>query len=199
MNKIKALIITASARKQSNSKAAAVFLIRTLKQRNDLIISEKWVDINKLNISHCKGCEKCSKNLKCKIIDSAAGLLKKIKDADLVIAASPVYFMGSPSRLKAFIDRNLVKWQIINFKPGIQNSKSGKKKKGIIILTAEEATRNNFIGAENEIRAMFAVNDIKTYAALKLPAMHKQGKFIKDTGAKTKVERIAGLLSFEKE
>ena len=136
--------------------------------------------------------------MKCKITDSAAELFKKIKVADIVIVASPIYFTGSPSKLKTFIDRNTVKWQIINSKSGIHYSKSVKKKKGVIILTAEAATRDNFIGAENEIRAMFAVNGIKTYAAVKLPGMHRQGKFMKDTGAKVKVKRIAGLLSIEK-
>jgi len=191
MNKKKVLVITSSPRKKSNSKAAAQLLVTLIKKTSKHLISDEWTDINKVKIKHCEGCEECAEILKCRIKDAAAGLIKRIDESDIVIVASPVYFMGTPSRLKAFIDRNLVKWNGLNSKYG---KNVYKIKKGVIILTAEVAGRDNFIGAENEIRSMFAVNKVKTAAVIKFSRMQMQGSFADNAKAQAAIKKTASLL-----
>jgi multimeric flavodoxin WrbA len=103
-------------------------------------------------------------------------LISLVDAADVVIAASPVYFTGVPGPLKIFIDRNQVVWE--RFKSGIRNPESGQKY-GIIILTAGHKDAKYFKPAESEIRAFFAVNKIKAGLVLRLGNMDEKGKIKK--------------------
>lgn len=60
-------------------------------------------------IEHCRGCYRCwtATPGKCVIHDDMEALLPKIIASDLVIWSFPLYYYGMPSKLKAFLDRNL--------------------------------------------------------------------------------------------
>src|SRR6056297_232949 len=165
MRKNKALAITAGIRGNSNSTGAARYFCSAVEEKN---YSTELVDINMLKIAPCSACGECEKNLKCRVKDDAGFLIKKVEKADMVIAAAPVYFTGVPSPLKAFIDRNQVKWQEYKKSRGGKNKKS---KKGVIILTAGEGKPGYFKPAESEIKSFFAVNNIKTGAVLRFSGM----------------------------
>lgn len=158
MKKIKndnVILITSSPRKESKSTFAGKLFTESLFKKYELI------DINKYNIKPCSGCDGCKNKFKCIIRDDAGYIIKKIEKADIMIVASPVYFTGAPSQLKAFIDRNQVQW----YK---NKNRKEKNKIGIIILTADIKTNKNFRAAESEIKSFFAVNRIKTVMIIKL-------------------------------
>lgn len=157
MKKIKnnnVILITASPRKKSKSTYAGSFFAKNLFKHYE------FIDINKYNIKLCLGCDKCKRKLKCIIRDDTEKIIKKIEKADVIIVSSPIYFTGTPSPLKAFIDRNQVQW----YK---NKNKKIKNKTGIIILTADLKADKNFRAAESEIKSFFAVNKIKTAIIIK--------------------------------
>ncbi|MEG1642368.1 MAG: NAD(P)H-dependent oxidoreductase [Synergistaceae bacterium] len=64
------------------------------------------VDVFSLPISGCYHCNACKSNGgKCVADDVSTGLIDKIERADMVIFASPVYWCGVSSQLKAVIDK----------------------------------------------------------------------------------------------
>ncbi|GHU46277.1 hypothetical protein FACS1894120_2800 [Clostridia bacterium] len=67
------------------------------------------VESAKLDIKPCAGCFGCFKNTRglCRIKDDMAGVLEKIKAADLVVWSFPLYYFSVPGGLKNLIDRQL--------------------------------------------------------------------------------------------
>ncbi len=67
------------------------------------------LNLNKLDIRDCKGCFACWKDTPgvCCIKDDMQEILEKIKSADIIVWSFPLYFFSLPSRIKAFMDRQL--------------------------------------------------------------------------------------------
>lgn len=179
MKKQKLLVITASPRRNSNSTAAAKNLSSTLAKKYDA----EFVDINKLVIKPCIACDKCADGVSCNIKDDAPGLIDRVKEADAVLVASPVYFTGVPAPLKAFIDRNQGRWYEWKKSPksGVRNP---KLKPGYIVLTSGADKKRWFAPAESEIRSFFAVNNIRSKKTMRLGSMDKEGSFVQSAISK---------------
>lgn len=63
------------------------------------------INLNKLNVQGCCGCNACRYGKPCVQRDDFNSLIPKIKAADLIVFASPLYFWTISSKLKAFIER----------------------------------------------------------------------------------------------
>ena len=62
--------------------------------------------LNELRYRGCQGCMACKTRLeRCALQDDLTQVLEAVREADLLVAASPVYFGGVSSQMKAFIDR----------------------------------------------------------------------------------------------
>ena len=63
------------------------------------------VSLLKHEVKGCLGCNACRYGKPCIQKDDFNGLVPKIKEADLLVFASPLYFWTLSSRIKAFIER----------------------------------------------------------------------------------------------
>ncbi|NHK32950.1 MAG: flavodoxin family protein [Asgard group archaeon] len=63
--------------------------------------------LNELNISPCQGCNSCSKNGQCKINDDMNLVNEKMKESDVFVMGTPIYYWGPTGQFKAFFDRLL--------------------------------------------------------------------------------------------
>lgn len=70
---------------------------------------EKLV-VDNLSISPCKEYNGCLRDGNCVIRDDMDDVYRKLLEADVVIVASPMFFYGVPSQLKALIDRCQALW-----------------------------------------------------------------------------------------
>lgn len=70
---------------------------------------EKLV-VDKLNISPCKEYNGCLRDGNCVIRDDMDDVYPKLLKADIVVVASPMFFYGVSSQLKALIDRCQALW-----------------------------------------------------------------------------------------
>ncbi len=61
--------------------------------------------VGSLNIAPCREYYGCLRDGNCVIRDDMDGIYPKLLDADVVIVASPMFFYGLTSQLKALIDR----------------------------------------------------------------------------------------------
>ncbi len=78
------------------------------------LAQEKGLDTETIHlagydIQHCTHCNFCLAKQKpgryCAIEDDAQGLFEKLETADIIVFASPVYFMRTSGRMSTFIDR----------------------------------------------------------------------------------------------
>ncbi|MEI7475414.1 MAG: flavodoxin family protein [bacterium] len=120
----------------------------------------KRLNIKDLDIKNCIGCMSCAINNNfCFLEDDFKQFTDEISACDSLIIASPVYFLGAPSSLKALIDRMLYYHNIIDF----ANPKPAK-----IIITAG---RNGWLGNVVEeiarflLSSGFYLNDLKIFYA----------------------------------
>ncbi len=96
------LIITASLRPNSNSDALAAAFADGAREAGNAV---ELVSLKGRTIGFCVGCLACQKTQKCVLRDDAVALAEKVKTADAVVFASPVYYYSVSGLLKTFLDR----------------------------------------------------------------------------------------------
>ncbi|PIE70884.1 MAG: flavin reductase [Deltaproteobacteria bacterium] len=73
--------------------------------------STETLYVAKAKITPCMGCAACEKTGFCVIKDPMTeAMYAKLRAADMVVAATPMYFYSAPAELKAFIDRSQALW-----------------------------------------------------------------------------------------
>ncbi|MCR4831970.1 MAG: flavodoxin family protein [Butyrivibrio sp.] len=102
------LILSASPRKQGNSDILCDEFIKGAAESGHLV--EK-ISLYDKNIVFCRACYACFKTGKCVICDDMEEILEKIQKADVLVIATPTYFLTMNGMLKTVIDRFLPKWQ----------------------------------------------------------------------------------------
>ena len=60
---------------------------------------------NKQIPDRIKGCLACQKTLKCVISDDVTPILEKVKESDVVVFATPIYYYEMCGQLKTLLDR----------------------------------------------------------------------------------------------
>lgn len=99
---MKAIGIVGSPRKNGNTE---ILTRHTLKAIAEEGLDTELIRLSGRDIRPCDGCDVCLKEEKCHIDDDLMPLYQKLKEAEAVILASPVYFGSSTSLLKSFMDR----------------------------------------------------------------------------------------------
>lgn len=98
----KVIVISTGYRKGGNSdRLADEFLRGAVESGNE---AEK-VYLSDQKIENCRGCWGCQKIEHCVIQDDMNGILSKLKGADVVAFATPIYFYGMCGTMKNFLDR----------------------------------------------------------------------------------------------
>ena len=98
----KVLIVTASLRPSSNSDILAEEV------RKGALESGHEAEILSLKgkqIAFCRGCLACQKTQKCVIKDDAAAIAEKVRQADTLVFATPIYYYELSGQLKTLLDR----------------------------------------------------------------------------------------------
>jgi multimeric flavodoxin WrbA len=106
-NSMKVLGIMGSPRSQSNTE---ILLDKALEGAREAGAEVEKVLVSKLKISPCLEIYACRKDGNCAIKDDMQLLYKKLLEADHVILASPMFFYGVTSQVKAIIDRCQALW-----------------------------------------------------------------------------------------
>ena len=89
----KVLIISASLRKNSNSDALAKSFAEGARSAGNEV---ETVSLTGKNIVFCKGCLACQSIGHCVIKDDAIDLAEKMRTADVLVFATPIYYCTTP-------------------------------------------------------------------------------------------------------
>ena len=100
--KMKILVITGSPRKNGNSNTLAEHFIRGAQETGHEVAR---FDAAFKEVHPCIGCNRCGMNGPCIFKDDFEFIRKHIIDADLVAFATPMYYFGISTQIKAVIDR----------------------------------------------------------------------------------------------
>ncbi len=98
----KVLIISTSIRNGSNSEILARETEKGAKEKGHEV---EFISLKDKEIKFCKGCFACQKLGKCVIKDDANDITEKIKNSDVIVWATPVYYYEMSGQMKTLIDR----------------------------------------------------------------------------------------------
>ena len=98
----KICVIKTSLRYNSNSDQLADAFIQGAKEGGN---SVEEISLKDKNIAFCKGCLACLKSGECVIRDDANSITEQIKQADVIVWATPIYYYEKSGQMKVMIDR----------------------------------------------------------------------------------------------
>lgn len=96
------LIISTSLRNNANSEILAHETERGAKDAGHKV---EFITLKDKEIKFCKGCLACQKLGHCVINDDANEITEKMKNADVIVWATPVYYYEMSGQMKTMIDR----------------------------------------------------------------------------------------------
>ena len=96
------LVISTSLRAKSNSDILAERLIAGARDAGHAV---EHVSLKGKTIRFCIGCLACQKTQQCALKDDAVGIAEKVKNADTLVFATPIYYYGMSGQMKTLLDR----------------------------------------------------------------------------------------------
>lgn len=98
----KILVVAGGGRPKGNTAQLVDAFVRGAEEAGH---SVEKVSLLKTEVNGCLGCNACRYGKPCVQKDGFNELVPKIKEADLIVFASPLYFWTISAKLKAFIER----------------------------------------------------------------------------------------------
>jgi len=100
--------------------------------------------LNKLEYRGCQGCMACKTGLdRCVLEDDLTEVLEAVRETDVLVVASPVYFWDISGQLKTFIDRTF-SYLVPDFITNPNKSRLAPGKKLVCILAQNNRDRSSF-------------------------------------------------------
>jgi len=142
----------------------------------------KTIILNDLEITPCQHCDGCLKTGRCKVEDDMQMVYSDLRQADRVVLASPIQFMGVTAQMKAMIDRCQALWvrkYILNLPP----LGSKLEKKGLFISVGGRRLADLFEPALVTVKTLFRILDITYAGELLFPGVDEKGAIAKHPDA----------------
>lgn len=153
---MKVLGIAGSPRRDGNTDRLLAEVIRGAASQGAEV---KTIILDDLEIAPCQHCDACLKKGKCKINDDMQMVYRELEQADRIVLASPIHFMGVTAQMKAMIDRCQALWArkyVLKIPP----LGDRRERKGFFISVAGRKVANVFDGALATIKSLFTVLDV---------------------------------------
>jgi multimeric flavodoxin WrbA len=154
-SKLKALGIAGSPRRNTD-----ILLKQVMSALNRQKVETKFIFLREFNIAPCRHCGHCGEAGKCAIEDDMQWLYHDLREADFLVLASPIFFMGVTAQTKAMIDRCQALWVIKDILKLPVAFNSSRKRKGLFISVGGAELPNLFQPAIATVKSWFAILDI---------------------------------------
>ena len=101
-----------------------------------------------ININGCIECGGCEKIGKCVVNDDMQSIYPKLVQAEVIVLATPIFFYGFASQVKALVDRSQALWcrRMIEKTPEQRKRYDGGR--GYLIAVGATKGSNLFVGCE---------------------------------------------------
>jgi arsenate reductase len=148
----------------------------------------KTIQVARAGIVPCKGCGYCEKHGTCVIADDPMsnevyGLLRQ---ADLIVAASPVFFYGVSAQLKGLIDRSQTLWSrkyVYKLKDPLAATR-----RGMLLSVGASRGRQLFDGIHLTIKYFFDAVDARFDHSLTYHGIEAKGAILARDGLSTDID-----------
>ncbi|WP_319405584.1 NAD(P)H-dependent oxidoreductase [uncultured Desulfosarcina sp.] len=161
-----------SPRKGGNTDT---FLVTFLEKAAQAGAAVKTIQVARAGIIPCKGCGYCETHGTCVIADDpmSTEIFGLLREADLVVAATPVFFYGISAQLKVLIDRCQTLWSrkyVYKLKDPLAATR-----KGLLFSVAASRGRQLFDGIHLTAKYFFDAIDAQFSHALTYRGVEARG------------------------
>lgn len=147
---VRVLGLSASPRAQGNSERLLAAVLAGAEEAGAEVVTVRCRD---LDMEGCRECGGCDSTGLCVVRDGMQPLYAMLLDADHVVFASPVFFMGVTSQGKRVIDRCQALW-VRRHRLHVDPGRSGRR--GLFVATAGDEPGKVLQGARDTVKAFFA-------------------------------------------
>ena len=133
---------------------------------------EKLV-VDELQISPCREYNACLQDGNCVIRDDMDRIYPKLLEADVVVVASPIFFYGLTSQLKALVDRCQALWAR---KYILKQSLPGSSRKGAFIAVGATKGSKLFDGSILTVKYFFQAIGVEYADQLLVRGVDRKGE-----------------------
>ena len=138
---MKIVCLLGSPRTQGNSSTLAKYFCDAAEKLGATV---ETFSLNKLNFRGCQGCMACKTKLdRCILKDDLEPVLDSLREADVLVLTTPVYFADLTAQLKGFIDRTY-SYLVPNFFNNPNPSRLSPGKKLVFIQTQGQPNEKLF-------------------------------------------------------
>jgi multimeric flavodoxin WrbA len=134
-----------------------------------------------MKISGCKACGGCTETGRCVLGDGMQDVYPRLEQADRIVLASPIFFYGVPSQLKAFIDRAQAAWSKRMLVKTREERKRYDAGEGYLIAVGATKGKKLFEGVERVAKYFFDALDMDYRGGLFFRGVDEKGA-IRDQG-----------------
>lgn len=134
----------------------------------------KSVTVCDLDIAPCQHCDSCLRTGECKISDDMQSVYSEMENADAIVLASPLHFMGVTAQMKAMIDRCQSRWarKYVLKVPPLGDK---RQRQGLFVSVGGRDVANLFDGARATVKALFATLNVKYAGELLFAGIDEAG------------------------
>jgi multimeric flavodoxin WrbA len=188
-----ALGIQGSPRKKGNSDLLLAAFMDALAQRGALT---RTIQVVQRNIQPCKELTVCEKKGICPIDDDMASrIYGMLRQADIIVAASPVFFYNVSAQLKALIDRCQTLWArkyMLKLKdPG------HRVRRGILLSAGATRGQQLFDGMHLTVKYFFDAVSARYAGHLTYRNVERRGAILTKESMPEDVEQLASKVTHD--
>ncbi|UCH42899.1 MAG: flavodoxin family protein [Dehalococcoidales bacterium] len=176
---MKVLSVSGSPRRGGNTETLLDELMKGAASKGAEV---KTVRLNSLKFSTCQHCDACQKEGNCRIKDDMQDVFQELEQADVIVLASPIQFMGVTAPMKAMIDRCQSLWarKYVLKRPPLGDN---RPRKGFFVSVGGTRLEDLFEPALVMIKTFFRILDISYAGALLFKGIDEKGAIRKHPDA----------------
>ncbi len=151
------------------------------------------IEVDRRHILPCKEYIVCEKKGYCPIEDDMNAIYPLMREAEIVVAATPVFFYNCTAQLKALIDRSQTLWAR-RYKLGLKDPGHATRR-GVLLAVGATKGKSLFEGLHLTARYFFDALAARYEGGLTYPGIEHAGDMAKHPTYRDEVaEWVAGLL-----
>jgi multimeric flavodoxin WrbA len=176
---MKVLGIAGSPRRGGNTDT---LLAEVLRGAADKGAETQTIVLSKLKYVSCQHCDACLAKGICKIKDDMQQIYKDLAEADIIVLASPIQFMGITAEAKAMVDRCQAMWArkyVLKVPP----LEPAKERNGFFISVGGRKVPNLFESAMVVVKTFFRILNVTYAGELLFSGIDEKGAIEKNPDA----------------
>ena len=147
-----------------------------LRGASDAGAETELIQVRKVRFDPCISCNRCFETGRCEVDDKFQPIYDKIVEADHIVLASPIYFMGVSAWAKTLIDRCQCFWaKKYVLKQPVPTRHGDIVRKGVFISTAGSNIKQSFDGAVFTMKYFFDAVGVAHYKNLLYLSIDEKG------------------------